>query len=191
MNTDPRAPSEASDHAPVPLPGPAVSSELRDSEPASIFPGGIVPPFVASHPADQPGAIPASPADSEDLVGDGEILELIDIGDPAEQPALREEAVPFTASESAAEELPDWMSWIEEPEEFEQPAPDAGTDEALADAVGEVADRLERIAASLRQRPVAELLSGAGPADPLDLLITGFVLGYSQRPRRPADADSA
>ncbi|MDB4950671.1 MAG: hypothetical protein JWM27_3320 [Gemmatimonadetes bacterium] len=45
----------------------------------------------------------------------------------------------------------------------------------------EVAARLERIARSLRESPAAFL--GGGSADALDLLVTGFVLGYTQRGR--------
>ncbi|HEX8317256.1 hypothetical protein [Longimicrobium sp.] len=48
----------------------------------------------------------------------------------------------------------------------------------LADAFGEVAGRLEDIARTLRERPDS-LLSG-GSDDPLALLVTGYVLGYTQ-----------
>jgi hypothetical protein len=44
---------------------------------------------------------------------------------------------------------------------------------------GEVAARLERIARALREQPEAFMAGGSG--DPLDLLVTGFVLGYTQR----------
>src|SRR5690606_822221 len=66
-------------------------------------------------------------------------------------------------------------------------APDtAAVDEAVADAGGagevdaalvEVADRLERIARSLRRgNPIEAVEEG----DPLQLLITGYALGYAQ-----------
>lgn len=57
----------------------------------------------------------------------------------------------------------------------EQPAAVA---HALADTFGEVAGRLEAIARTLRERPDS-LLSG-GSDDPLALLVTGYVLGYTQ-----------
>jgi hypothetical protein len=57
----------------------------------------------------------------------------------------------------------------------EQPAAVA---HALADTFGEVAGRLEEIARTLRERPDS-LLSG-GSDDPLALLVTGYVLGYSR-----------
>jgi hypothetical protein len=57
----------------------------------------------------------------------------------------------------------------------EQPAAVA---HALADTFGEVAGRLEGIARTLRERPDS-LLSGASD-DPLALLVTGYVLGYTQ-----------
>jgi hypothetical protein len=49
------------------------------------------------------------------------------------------------------------------------------------DALREVADRLERLAASLRSKSIGELLADANRADPLELLITGFVLGAATR----------
>jgi hypothetical protein len=57
----------------------------------------------------------------------------------------------------------------------EQPA---AVTHALADTFGEVAGRLEEIARTLRERPDS-LLSG-GSDDPLALLVTGYVLGYTQ-----------
>jgi hypothetical protein len=53
---------------------------------------------------------------------------------------------------------------------------------ALDTAIDEVAERLERIAASLRSRGAAGLSAQA--ADPLELLIAGFVMGYSHASRR-------
>jgi hypothetical protein len=48
-----------------------------------------------------------------------------------------------------------------------------------ADALAEVAERLEGIARRLREQP-AEVLAGGAGADPLELLVTGFALGYAQ-----------
>jgi hypothetical protein len=53
----------------------------------------------------------------------------------------------------------------------------------------EVADRLENIAGSLRRRSSGDAQPSTGATDPLELLLTGFVLGYVARqggdPRRP------
>lgn len=61
-------------------------------------------------------------------------------------------------------------------------APPRG-DDHLSVMLGEVAGRLESIARALRERSPAEVLAGPrdGAADPLELLVTGFVLGYVQR----------
>jgi hypothetical protein len=48
-----------------------------------------------------------------------------------------------------------------------------------ADALAEVAERLEGIARRLREQPDEVLAGGAG-TDPLELLVTGFALGYAQ-----------
>jgi len=77
---------------------------------------------------------------------------------PAESPEADADATPVPATTSA-----------------EQPAAVA---HALADTFGEVAGRLEDIAQTLRERPDS-LLSGASD-DPLALLVTGYVLGYTQ-----------
>jgi hypothetical protein len=64
-------------------------------------------------------------------------------------------------------------------------APSAGADDVGAPDVAllTVAERLERIATTLRQSSPAELL-GRRDADPLELLIIGFALGYSQAEAR-------
>lgn len=58
---------------------------------------------------------------------------------------------------------------------------------ALSESIGEVADRLERIAGSLRNTaPGGILARGAGGKDALELLITAFALGYHEgRTRAP------
>jgi hypothetical protein len=48
-----------------------------------------------------------------------------------------------------------------------------------ADALAEVAERLEGIARRLREQP-GEVLAGGAGTDPLELLVTGFALGYAQ-----------
>lgn len=62
------------------------------------------------------------------------------------------------------------------------PGSDRSTYHSRADApaspLHDVAARLEEIAASLRTRTPAELLSGA--SDPLEIMIAGYVLGYTR-----------
>lgn len=62
------------------------------------------------------------------------------------------------------------------------PGPGRSTYDSSADApaspLHEVAARLEEIAASLRTRTPADLLSGA--SDPLEIMIAGYVLGYTR-----------
>jgi hypothetical protein len=52
----------------------------------------------------------------------------------------------------------------------------------------EIASRLERIAHSLRSRDGGELAGDV--SDPLEVLITGYALGYSEGARRPADGET-
>lgn len=99
---------------------------------------------------------------------------------------------------AAAEEESEALPWLEEPSDAREPFAEAQAeveeeseaeaapggaavpDEALRAALDGVADRLERIASALRERP-AELLAGtSAERDPLELLVTGFVLGYAQ-----------
>jgi hypothetical protein len=65
----------------------------------------------------------------------------------------------------------------------------AAMPEAFAGVFHEVADRLDNISASLRRRSAGEPLSASGKSDPLELLLTGFVLGYiakqGNEPRQP------
>lgn len=119
---------------------------------------------------------------------------------PAEEPvrAPAEDASPATAEDAqeiAAEPDPFTAADVAEAEEFApveshadaESTPVAATSHAgqpaavthaLADAFGEVAGRLEGIARTLRETPDS-LLSG-GTDDPLALLVTGYVLGYTQ-----------
>jgi hypothetical protein len=81
---------------------------------------------------------------------------------------------PFTAAEIAATEA------MEPAELSEEPSP-APAHHRAPSAFDEVADRLEQIARDLRQRP-DELLAGRG-ADPLALIVAGYVMGYAQARR--------
>ncbi len=57
-----------------------------------------------------------------------------------------------------------------------------GAPPAVDPSMGEIAERLERIAATLRATGISGL-AGGGSTDPLALLVTGFALGSLQRPR--------
>jgi hypothetical protein len=56
-----------------------------------------------------------------------------------------------------------------------------GMPAGFAGAFHEVADRLENIAGSLRRRSAGDAGAATGATDPLELLLTGFVLGYVAR----------
>jgi hypothetical protein len=123
--------------------------------------------FDAEEADAQPWETPAPPA-SEDLPW----LEM-----PAEGPRVH------TSETEADDETPAWAApeppiaestWnsilapADEPEPEPEPHP-----------LMEVVERLESIARSLREDPDGFLAGNAG--DPLGLLVTGFVLGYSRR----------
>lgn len=102
----------------------------------------------------------------------------------ADAPEIAPEPDPFTAAAVAEAEA---FAPAELPDANTDTAPAAATSpaeqpaavtHALADTFGEVAGRLEDIARTLRERPDS-LLSG-GSDDPLALLVTGYVLGYTQ-----------
>jgi hypothetical protein len=117
-----------------------------------------------------------------------------------EEPVVGEEAwsVEFATEEAVNEGAPAVDDAVAGMEDFYAGAENAAAEEALyapsveaeaepasalpagaAEALGEVADRLERIARALRERP-QEVLAGGDGADPLELLVTGFALGYAQ-----------
>lgn len=136
-----------------------------------------VPAPVADADAVVPDAAEGASADEldePDAVGsalDAEVAALLDV--PASPPV--ETAGP--ASDSPAD--------VEAAVEPEVAAASTGSslpvDDRLAAMLGEVAGRLESIARSLRERSPADVLAGPRDGDPLELLVTGFVLGYLQR----------
>lgn len=131
-----------------------------------------VPATVADSQVDVGGVdASADELDAPDAVGsalDAEVAALLDTPMP---PAMETAGPAF-----------------ESPVELEDAAAaDVGAshrgDDHLSVMLGEVAGRLESIARALRERSPAEVLAGPrdGAADPLELLVTGFVLGYVQR----------
>jgi hypothetical protein len=88
-----------------------------------------------------------------------------------EEAVMAAEPDPFAAAEIAATEA-------QEPQEAGAASAAAEPLPADGSAFDEVAARLEEIARALRERP-DELLSGRA-ADPLALLVTGYVAGYTQ-----------
>lgn len=108
---------------------------------------------------------------------------------------------PRVAAGSASGDEPYWEPWAEPAAADVAPAaaaPDENaSDHAMplldGDAPGvssevleEIAERLERIARSLRARDSDDLTGDSG--DPLEVLITGYALGYSEGARRSGGA---
>lgn len=93
-----------------------------------------------------------------------------------EEPAAAMEDYCAGEQNAAAEEAM-YAPFVEESDSASAGA--AALPAGSADALAEVADRLEGIARALRERP-GEVLAGGRGADPLELLITGFALGYAQ-----------
>jgi hypothetical protein len=113
-----------------------------------------------------------------------------DVGDPDDLPRhpFEAEAQPWESpAPPASEDLP----WLEMPADGPRVHTSEATepswesilapvgDEPAPSRFGEVADRLESIARALREDPDGFLAGNS--ADPLGLLVTGFVLGYSRR----------
>ncbi len=118
--------------------------------------------------ATEPESIDGEP---EVYAGVADAVEEVASWNGAEEPAAEMEHF-YAVEENAAAEAALYA-----------PAPEVEHPEAVGPGVGalaEVADRLERIAQSLRERPGDVLAGGDGAADPLELLITGFALGYAQ-----------
>jgi hypothetical protein len=91
------------------------------------------------------------------------------------------EAVP-ASSRYAPEPEPEEPVWESPAAAASHAAPAEPAEGGMAALLGPVADRLEAIARDLRQHPET-VLSGAHAqdGDALALLVTGFVLGYTQR----------
>ncbi|HST58936.1 MAG TPA: hypothetical protein VLK84_09615, partial [Longimicrobium sp.] len=95
-----------------------------------------------------------------------------------DEAVIASEPQPFVADEEAviaAEPDPFTAASVAEAEAVAPAAPVAAADSPFDD----VAARLESIARMLRERP-DELLAG-GSSDPLALLVTGYVMGYTAR----------
>ena len=159
-------------HAPRPEPRPEPAAADADFL-AAGFGGGdfLLRALQASQlaPAEEPARAPvedAAPASAEDA------REIAAEPDPFTAAAVAE-AEAFAPAESS--EMDTDAAPVAATSPAEQPAAVA---HALADAFGEVAGRLEGIARTLRERPDS-LLAG-GSDDPLALLVTGYVLGYTQ-----------
>lgn len=168
---------------------------------AFVFPPFAPPVFRAPAPPAPAALAPAAPVavppeePTEDF-GMEVPLPAHDVGDPDDLPqqgfdAEEADSQPWeTPAPPAAEDLP----WLEmpadgprvHPAEVAAPAEPSwesilapADDEPAPQRFGEVADRLESIARALREDPDGFLAGNS--ADPLGLLVTGFVLGYSRR----------
>jgi hypothetical protein len=98
----------------------------------------------------------------------------------AEEESAAEEALSTPEVVEAAEAASE--PWAEEPAVGAEVGPGSGRqlDGALVETLSGVADRLEEIARALRERPTEVLGGASAGADPLELLVTGFALGYAQ-----------
>lgn len=143
--------------------------ELHAAAAETVQYHGDPPLASASNPwnssADDEDLLPAAFADAELHTPETAPSEVEETVPEAESPALNREAVSPVA-------------------DFAAQTPASGEGQ-LGIVLGEVAERLERIAASLRGRSPEEVMRGwsASPAtDPLELLVTGFVMGAAHRP---------
>lgn len=97
-------------------------------------------------------------------------------------------AMPAPAEPAPAEPALEWMPAAAEHPDASAPVAHPASAAASASqsppaVLQDVADRLERIARSLRDRHPAQLFDESG-ADPLQLLITGYALGFSEAMQR-------
>jgi hypothetical protein len=201
-------PAPAADDLPwLELPNGAPRAQHAAEEPAT---GEVLPDWMAWGLNGEPAPEPAGPSTAEFDIGDlapdapAEAPYAEDAAPPADEMPWLDTSAIHTPDEPAAfeapaqaapapydEPLPEYAStlgddaapYADAPPAFAAPSdPRPAAAPVLPDgAFAEVAGRLEGIARALRDDPGA-FLAGAG-SDPLGLLVTGFVLGYGQRPR--------
>ncbi|HYW09091.1 MAG TPA: hypothetical protein VE913_19180 [Longimicrobium sp.] len=175
---------------------PAATSATAEDLPWLELPNGAprAEPAVASTAEFDIGDLaPAEPPHAERAVApaDDEMPWLDTATIRSDEPSASDapvEAAAYEAPQPYDEPLPEYASTL-----GDDAAPYADAPAAAADpqpvaapmvpdgAFAEVASRLEGIARALRDDPSA-FFASAG-SDPLGLLVTGFVLGYGQRPR--------
>jgi len=159
--------------------------DALDSEAAAAVAGGT----SGSDPVEASDPEPATPIEA--LLMEPEDEEPADAPEPwAEADDLQQTAF-AEAQEPAAEQTPaEDSSTADVPDTSIAAAQAAfsstmvhGTPlpDGFAGVFHEVADRLENIAGSLRRRSSGEALTTSRGTDPLELLLTGFVLGYIAR----------
>lgn len=141
--------------------------------------------------------VAASSAEASEAAVAGDEVAAPDLGLEGEEEGMlfgevETEETPREAVEAAALPLSEWESGaaaggVEEEEALEattlesEPVARSAANDSV-DPMVEVAERLERIAGALRSgRP----LEAAEQGDPLQLLITGYALGYAQARRSP------
>lgn len=152
----------------------APPAEGEDPLLTSAVPAPVADPHADAVIPDAGDGASADDADEPDAVGsalDAEVAALLD--DPVAQ--TMETAGPAADAPMDVDAAP----------EPEVAAASTGSsqrvDDRLSAMLGDVAGRLESIARSLRERSPADVLAGPRDGDPLELLVTGFVLGYLQR----------
>lgn len=164
---------------------PAWDAPAAEPEPAADA-WSLATPEAAEPPAADAGATweesPAAAAPSYEVSVDASDDALTFEPAAAEAPAAEDAlpmAQPFVADEEAviaSEPDPFTAASVAEAEAVAPAEPAHG-----GSAFDDVAARLESIARMLRERP-DELLAG-GSSDPLALLVTGYVMGYTARGR--------
>jgi hypothetical protein len=173
--------------------------------PAAREPQSAAEPFAVDDPAstaepadampwdsDVPAGPVATEEDDEAVLVDDEVVGVEDLGDSTSQTGLSDHFA--AAADAESEDGIQPAEGLVPAGDFgmvdargndasaEQHSAPASGDNPNAAAFAEVAERLEGIARALRERP-GELLAG-GSGDALELLVTGFVLGYTQRAGR-------
>lgn len=168
--TEATAPSAAATPAPPPTASADPVAEAAPPSPESGY--ADLPDWMTWVEEEPPVAVPGAPATGADAVTD--------------EPPIQDIRSLLPEPEEAAAVAPQEPSGPVEPLPVEpQPAgATAATDDGAASALAEVADRLEAIAARLRQRTPEALLAEGASTDPLELLLTGFALGYASARNR-------
>lgn len=155
-----------------------------DAVPGGFAEGAYDGSDGAAQPDQGAGTTPGEGAAAHSFAASGSYADADADADPVDADHLW---VPETAAmEPVVDRVDgeDHASAVAEAEDMASGGADADSDPsddaagAPASPLHDVAARLEEIAASLRTRTPAELLSGA--SDPLEIMIAGYVLGYTR-----------
>lgn len=147
---------------------PPASTQWSGEESGEPEEGRPLPPFFAG---DEDAAAPAAPAQAPGRDADELVQE-----EPESFPyeAVGGPAAPAPAAAAEDDDFP--VEAFDVPELHRAPAGAAPA--AAAGAEGEVAERLERFAARLREQGAAALTAEIQSADRFDALLAGMIAGY-------------